>query len=112
MKIGKYEFNDYEQAQKKIDDLGYEIEVIEGEEIKHINHGHCVVELGNIIISHPEYDEDGNIIKETEYSNKYHVDVLWDGIEDHPYGWKSYAVVPEGNGLHTFFGLEYEYYKI
>ena len=74
MKIGKYEFNDYEQAQKKIDDLGYEIEVIEGEEIKHINHGHCVVELGNIIIS--------------------------------------YAVVPESNGLHTFFGLEYEYYKI
>ena len=32
---------------------------------------------------------------------------MWIGLEDHPYGWKSYAVDLSGNGMHSFLGVNY-----
>ena len=50
-------------------------------------------------------------------SEKYHVDVLWKDIEevdeegnvsvDHPYGWKSYAIDIDNEGMHGFMGVSY-----
>lgn len=39
---------------------------------------------------------------------KYSVDVLWKGLDESPYGWKSYEISVEGNGVHTFSGYEYK----
>ena len=37
---------------------------------------------------------------------------MWNDLEDHPYGWKSYAVTDiKNNGIHQFFGLDYIKYK-
>jgi len=46
------------------------------------------------------------------YLLKWHIDALWADDEGHPYGWKSAAVDLSGNGVHSFFGLEYDSYKI
>ena len=34
----------------------------------------------------------------------YSVDVLWNGLDESPYGWKSKEISVEGNGVHTFAG--------
>ena len=62
MKIGKYEFDSLEQANTKINALGEE-------------HKHTIVKLGNIVLEQGEYDEDGNVVVEPVYSDKYSVDV-------------------------------------
>ena len=31
---------------------------------------------------------------------------------DHPEGWEDYAVDIEGNGVHSFYGLDYDSHKI
>ena len=91
MKIGKYEFDSESQAVSKIEALGND-------------HDHLIVHLGTI-----------------EGSEKWHVDVLWSHTyentkkvepESHPYGWKSYSVDPDDNGIHMFFGLDYKSYKL
>ena len=33
------------------------------------------------------------------------------GVIDHPYGWKSYAVDIDGDGVHSFLGLSYNAHK-
>jgi len=109
IKIGKYEFVDETSAIKKIKALGYDIDE---EENEHPTHSHAVIKIGKIIIEDAEYDDEGSIIKEEVLSNKYHVDVMWNDLEDHPYGWKSYAVTPIDNGIHTFYGIDYETNKI
>ena len=92
MKIGKYEFKDEATADSKIKALGV--------------------------------DEDGNETKAPVLSDKYHLDVAWklddtyneDGElvkAEHPYGWKSSAVaISDGNGVHSFYGLDYQELKI
>ena len=94
MKISKYEFNSKEQAQTKIADLE------EG-------HQHTIVELGHITTSPAVYDEEGNEVSPAIYSDKYHVDVLWQGIDSHPYGWATYAINLNNEGSHSFFGVSY-----
>ena len=94
MKIGKYEFTDKAQAEEKIKALGEE-------------HNHTIVNLGHIVIQRGTYDENGDVITEPKLSDKCHVDVMWIGLEDHPYGWKSYAVDLSGNGMHSFLGVNY-----
>ena len=85
MKIGKYEFVDEAQANSKIEALSDNYE--------------AVVKLGYMIIN-------------GQPSEKYHVDVIWN-VEDHPYGWKSYAVANvDENGIHAFYGVDYQNYKI
>ena len=108
MKIGKYEFENQEQALTLIDELGV---FIDEDGNKHSKHNHSVVTLGHILLEQGEYDEDGNETVAPVLSDKWHVDVLWenleadeDGIIDHPHGWKSYAVNIDGDGVHGFLG--------
>ena len=94
MKIGKYEFKDRAQADSKIEALGEE-------------HNHTIVKLGYIVLEQSEIDEEGDIVSEPILSDKYHVDVMWIGLKEHPYGWKSYAVDLSSNGMHSFLGVDY-----
>ena len=118
IRIAKDQFNSKEQAQSKINDLKVEVENENGELELVAQHNHTIVELGNIVLEQGEYDEEGNEITAPVLSEDYHLDVLWSGLEadengeiDHPYGWKSYAVDIEGNGVHSFFGLSYNAHK-
>jgi len=105
MRISKYAFNSKEQAQSKIDALG--------------TTQSSIVQLGNIVLEQGDYDENGEETTAPVLSDKWHLDVLWDDSEitedeevDHPYGWKSYSIDIDGNGVHSFFGLDYEYLKL
>ena len=133
MNIGKYQFDSREQAQTKIDALGTATDE-DGNEYP--THKHTIVHLGNIVLEQGEYDEEGEEITAPVLSDKWHLDVAWDDAEittveeeavldeegmivtpevtsvDHPYGWKSYAVEIEGDGVHSFFGLSYDSLKL
>lgn len=112
MKIGKYEFNDKEQAKDKIEDLGVDYD-FEGNQYP--THNHTIVELGNIVLQKGEYEiKDGEIqmIKEPILSEKYHIDVVWSDLDKHPYGWKKYSCDLDTEGMHSFFGLSYLKHKI
>lgn len=105
IKIGKYEFVNEEQAKKKIEALGIGEDGLP-------THEHAIVECGNILEKNPVIDEDGNIEEDAVFSEKYYVDVMWVDLEDHPYGWKSYAVTPSGELIHEFWGVDYEENKM
>jgi hypothetical protein len=133
MRISKYEFNSKEQAQEKIDALGTATDE-NGKEYP--THKSTIVQLGNIVLEQGEYDENGEEITAPVLSDKWHLDVAWNDAEittveeeavldeegmvvtpevisvDHPYGWKSYAVDIEGDGVHSFFGLSYDSLKL
>ena len=105
MRIGKYAFNSKEQAQEKIYSLG--------------TTQSSIVQLGNIVLEQGQYDENGEEITAPILSDKWHLDVLWDEADitedeelDHPYGWKSYSVQVDGEGVHSFFGLIYDKLKL
>ncbi len=115
IKIAKYEFDSKEQAETKINALGTAQDE-DGNEYP--THKHTIVHLGNIVLEQGEYDEEGNEIVAPVLSDKWHVDVLWkdleadeDGVIDHPYGWKSYYVDIDGDGVHSFLGLSYNAHK-
>ena len=108
IRIAKYEFLDKEQAESKIKSLGTATDENGNE---YPTHKHTIVHLGNIVEQQGEYDEEGNEVVAPVLSDKWHVDVLWQDLEDHPYGWKSYAVNVEGDGVHSFLGLSYEAHK-
>ena len=133
MRISKYEFNSKEQAQEKIDALGTATDENGNE---YPTHKSTIVQLGNIVLEQGEYDEDGEEVTASVLSDKWHLDVAWSDAEittveeeavlddegmivtpeatsvDHPYGWKSYAVEIEGDGVHSFFGLSYDSLKL
>ena len=117
MRISKYEFNSKEQAQEKIDALGTATDENGNE---YPTHKSTIVQLGNIVLEQGEYNEEGEEVTAPVLSEKWHLDVAWndaeitseDGEVDHPYGWKSYAVDIEGNGVHSFFGLSYDSLKL
>lgn len=100
IKVGKYIFDSEEQAETKIKGLGVD-------EDNNPTHNHAIVRLGREVIEEGETDADGNVIKETVLSDNYLIDVVWNDLEDHPYGWKSYAVTPSGEPLHNFYGIDY-----
>ena len=132
MKIGKYEFDSREQAETKIASLGTATDE-DGNEYP--THKSTIVQLGNIVLEQGEYDEEGEEIIAPVLSDKWHLDVLWQEEQiksvdeeavidedgnivtpevvsyDHPYGWKSYAVDIDGDGVHAFFGLSYDSLK-
>ncbi|MDB4299357.1 hypothetical protein N9931_00390 [bacterium] len=115
MKIGKYQFDNKEQAQAKIDALGTATDE-DGNEYP--THKHTIVHLGNIVLEQAIIDQDGEIKTEAVLSEDWHLDVLWSGLEadkdgtiDHPYGWKSKSVNIDGDGVHAFFGLNYDSLK-
>jgi hypothetical protein len=108
IKIAKYEFDSKEQAETKINALGTATDENGNE---YPTHKHTIVHLGHIVEQQGQYDEDGNETVAPVLSSKYHVDVLWKGIEEHPYGWKSYAVDIDDDGVHSFLGLSYNAHK-
>ena len=99
----KYEFDSQAQAEAKIDALPSETI----DDIKYPAHNHAIVKLGFIIIEQGQYDDELNEIKAPVLSDKYSVDVLWDNLNESPYGWKSYEIQVEGNGVHTFAGWNF-----
>ena len=115
IRAGKYEFDSKEQAETKIKALGTAIDE-DGNEYP--THKHTIVHLGHIVEQQGQYDEDGNETVAPVLSDKWHVDVLWkdleadeDGTIDHPYGWKSYYVDIDNDGVHSFLGLSYNAHK-
>ena len=110
MYIGKYQFKDQKTAEAKIKALGVETDE-DGNEYP--THSHAIVKLGHIVLEQGEYDAEGNEIKAPVLSDKYHLDVAWKDLESHPYGWKSSAVaVTDGNGVHSFYGINYQENKM
>ena len=104
MRIGKYAFNSKEQAETKIKGLGVETDENGNE---YPTHKHTIVDFGHIVKEQGEYDADGNETKAHVLSDKYQIDVLFKGLDDHPYGWKSYAVDIDNDGTNSFLGLSY-----
>jgi len=104
IKLAKYEFDSKEQAETKINALGTAIDENGNE---YPTHKHTIVQLGNIVLEQGQYDEEGNELTAPVLSDKWHVDALFKDLDDHPYGWKSYAVDIDGNGVHSFLGLDY-----
>ena len=133
MRISKYEFDSREQAETKINALGTATDENGNE---YPTHKSTIVQLGNIVLEQGEYDEEGEEITAPVLSDKWHLDVAWSDSDittveeeavldeegmvvtpevvsvNHPYGWKSYAVEIEGDGVHSFFGLSYESLKL
>ena len=118
-KIGKYEFNSSVQADDMIAALGTTTTEL-GDVVP--SHNHCVVRLGYIVLEQGEYNESGEQTKSPVLSDKYHVDVLWKGLEPvdaeaevlsyvDPDGWSEYKIDLEDNGVHSFMGLDYKNYK-
>jgi len=86
----KYEFVDEAEANAAIDLLRDE----EG------NLTQSVVKLGFIVKTAGTYDEDGNEVTAPVLSEKYAVDVCWNG-EPHA-EWDSAMVFPTPLGVHSF----------
>lgn len=119
MKIAKYEFNSKEQADSKIESLGV---ITDDEGNTFPSHNHSIVHLGHIVLEQGVYDAEGNEITPPVLSELYHVDVCWDLDDsydeegnlvpvDHPFGWKTYAIDLEHDGVHSFYGLNYQEFK-
>ena len=100
----KYEFNSQEQAEEKIAALPHDTDD-EGNEW--LSGNHTIVKLGYLWITEPTFNEDGEIETDGVASDSYSVDVLWNGLDESPYGWKSYEITVEGNGAHTFAGWSF-----
>ena len=92
MRLGKYEFNSEEQALEKIDKLG-------------VDHKHSIKVLRHLTLTEGTYNELDEVITEPIKSEGFAVDVLWIGLESHPYGWKSYSI-KVNNPKHSFAGID------
>ncbi len=119
MKLGKYAFDNKAQADSKIEALG-----VATDEDGNIypTHKNSIVHLGHIQIEAGTFDSEGNEITPPVLSDKYHIDACWmlndstdeDGnpvYADHPFGWKTYSVDLDDNGVHSFMGLNYADHK-
>ena len=119
MKLAKYQFDSKAQADSKIEALGV---ATDEDGNNYPTHKHSIVHLGNIVLEQGTYDEEGNEITPPVLSEDYHIDVCWDladsvdengdvVLADHPYGWKTYSVDLDNNGVHSFMGLNYADHK-
>ena len=111
----KYEFETQDLAETRIAALPH----TEVDGNSNPSHTHTVVKLGYIFTEQPTFNEDGEILTEGVQSDMYSVDVLWRASEitetdeegnqeiDYPYGWASYEITVEGNGVHTFLGKNF-----
>jgi hypothetical protein len=113
----KYEFETQELAETRIAALPHT--EVDGE--SYPSHSHTIVKLGHVVQVEGTYDEEGNELTAPVLANMYSVDVLWRASEitvtdeegneeiDYPYGWVSKEIeIEEGNGVHSFFGINYE----
>ena len=94
--IAKYEFDSKKQFDNKLKAL--------------VDVKFAKVELGNIVLKKAVY-KNNKIVTDQVLSTNYHVDIIWYGLDKHPKGWKSYYVDIQGNGSHSFAGLDYNDYK-
>ena len=82
----RYEFNDQEQAESKIDAF-FDIDE-DGNKSQNIKA--AFIKLNKLVIEQGEYDEDGEEIVAPVLSSGYAVDLIWKELDESPYGWKSY----------------------
>ena len=101
--IAKYEFNSKEQFEAKFASLHTEDE--EGNLIPKFKF--TVISIGHLVLEQGVYDEEGVEITPAVVGDKWHVDALWKDLEDHPYGWKTYSIDIDSEGMHGFMGLSY-----
>lgn len=94
----RYEFNDQEQAEEKIDAF-FDVDE-EGNNLQNIKAD--FIKLNKFVLVQGEYDEDGEEITPPVLTEGYAVDVLWRELDESPYGWKSYEVEPK-NPKHKIF---------
>jgi len=87
----RYKFNDQEQAESKID-LFFDLDE-DGNKVQNIKA--AFIKLNKFVLEQGEYDEQGEEITPPVLSEGYAVDVLWNDLDESPYGWKSYEVEPE-----------------
>ena len=98
MTYKKYTFNDQEQAETKIDAF-FNIDA-EGNKIP-TQKAHFI-KLGKFVETPAVLDENFNEINPAVLSEGYAVDVLWEELEESPYGWATYEVEPT-NPKHKIF---------
>ena len=106
--ISKYEFNSKEQFETKFKALHTEDE--EGNLIPKFRFD--VIQIGHLKIEDGVYNEEGEVITPPVMGTKWHVDALWRDLDDHPYGWKTYAVDVADEGVHSFLGIPYQENKL
>ena len=95
IKIAKYEFS------SKLDFL----DLLENFPLDNI---HSVIELGNIEIKKEVCSPDGDLITPAIFSDRYHVDVVWNGLENQPKEWEPFAVDIDGDGYSKIIGVSYQ----
>jgi hypothetical protein len=112
----KYEFESQDLAETRIAALPH---TKDEDGNSYPSHSHTVVKLGKVVVEQGTYDEEGNELTAPIFADMYSIDVLWnaseitetdeDGNKDinYPYGWVSKEIEVEGNGVHTFFGINY-----
>ena len=100
--VGKYEFESKEVALEKIVALGVATDE-EGNDYP--THRHAIVHLGNLVKTEATYDEEGEELTAAVLSTKHAVDVLWNGLSEHPEGWEDSAIVT-ANPKHSFLGVK------
>ncbi len=106
LNIGKYAFNSKEQFNDKIESLHTIND--EGDSIPNSKFAIITDGLGYIELQKQTFDEDGEELTAQVISTQYHCDVVWYGLEDHPYGWKSYSVDIEDEGISSVSGVSYQ----
>ena len=82
----RYEFNDKEQAESKIDAF-YDADGV-------LTIDASFIRLDKFVLTEATYDEEGVEITAPIFSSGYAVDVLWRDLDASPYGWKSYETYP------------------
>jgi len=87
----RYEFNDQEQAEDKMDSF-FDLDQ-EGNKVQNVKAS--FIKLNKFVLEQGEYDEEGEEVIPPVLSSGYAMDVLWNDLEESPYGWKSYEVEPE-----------------
>ena len=105
LNIGKYAFNSKKQFNNKIESLHTIND--EGESIPDSKFAIITDGLGYIELQKQTFDEDGEELTAQVISTQYHCDVVWYGLEDHPYGWKIYSVDIEDEGISSVAGVSY-----
>ena len=86
----RYEFNDKEQADSKIE--AFYTTDAEGNEVCSVNA--AFIRLNKFVMTEGTYDSEGVEITAPVMSEGYAVDVLWRDLDASPYGWKTYEVEP------------------
>ena len=87
----RYEFNDQEQAESKMDSF-FDLDQ-DGNKVQNVKAS--FIKLNKFVLEQGEYNEEGEEVIPPVLSSGYAVDVLWNDLDASPYGWKSYEVEPE-----------------